>query len=216
MFTSHARVMPEWLNLETLSLPGRQARFREPLRTNLDTLTEELVESCAKRDVPYVFFGYCTGALLAYCVARGLHAQGAILPRRIIIGSFKAPHLATQQPLSQLDSEELWKFMIDHEAIPPQLADRLEFRVIAEPVLRADMALINGYRHSPAPSLPVPISVIIGERDPWITHEDASSWSSYTIQGLNISHLPTGHWFMEEQPMIAAETLAAEASIAVT
>ncbi len=210
-FVTHAQEMPGWLNLLTLSLPGRQATFGEPLRTELGPLVEELVDACASRSDPYVLFGYCSGALLAYCVASGLQERGAPLPRRLVVGSYVPPDQATGGPLAELDSRELWQALLNSQAIPAELAEYPELWEAMEPVLRADMALVSGYRHESRPPLRMPITVLVGERDGYMTPDRVSGWSKYSSEDCEIRCLPSGHWFMEEDPEGSAAALVEEA-----
>ncbi|HUC22361.1 MAG TPA: thioesterase domain-containing protein [Streptosporangiaceae bacterium] len=212
-FAMHARAMPAWLRVMTVNLPGRQARFGEPLRTDIGELTQELTESWAGHPEPCLFFGYCSGAMLAYCVVRGLQERGAPLPRRLVVGGYPAPHLnLSTVTLADLDSENLWKVLIRNQAIPPHLGAHSELRKLAEPVIRADLALVAGYRHTPAPPLPIPITVLIGSRDVSLRPEAVTGWADYTTQQLQIRRLPTGHWFMEEDPAAATAALVSEAA----
>lgn len=211
-FARHARLMPDWLSMATLNLPGRQARFGEPLRTDLDGLTAELAEWCAQGAEPFLFFGYCSGALLAYCVARLLHAQHAVLPRRLIVGSFQPPDRAQIPSLAGLSSSRLWEILVGYQAVPSAVAENLEFRELSEPVLRADFELIGGYRHTSAPPLPIPVTVLVGEQDRWITDHDVAAWADYTSAGLSVCRLPAGHWFMEEDPAAATAALIEQAA----
>jgi surfactin synthase thioesterase subunit len=211
-FAQHTKAMPGWLELATLNLPGRQARFAEPLRTDIDTLTTELAEYWAKRADDSLFFGYCSGAMLAYCTACKLQEYGANMPRRLIIGAYKAPHLTAPQSLADLDSQTLWRVLIDNHVVAPEFAVHSELRSLIEAVVRGDLALIAGYRHAERPPLRVPITVLVGDRDDWISPDQLSAWARYTTQAVEVKQLPTGHWFMEEDPAISAQALIAEAS----
>lgn len=211
-FAQHARLMPDWLSVATLNLPGHQARFAEPPRTDLDSLTVELAQSCARRSEPYLLFGYCSGALLAYCVARLLHEQQAALPRRLIVGSSWPPHRAQVPPLAGLSSQRLWQVLADYQAVSPALIEHPEFRELSEPVLRADFALVGSYRHTAAPPLPIPVTVLVAEQDRWVTDDDVAPWADYTSAGLTVRRLPAGHWFMEEEPAASAAALIEQAA----
>lgn len=211
-FAEHARAMPDWAQITTLSLPGRQARFGEALRTDLETLTAELAAYWANRAARCLFFGYCTGALIAYRVACLLRDHGATMPRRLAVGSCKPPHLATGASLADLDSDTLRKVLVEYQAIPPQLSDNPEMWELSEPIVRADLALVAGYRHAEASPLPITITVLVGERDDWLTPADVSGWGRYTTQPLEIRRLPAGHWFMHEDPAASTAALVAEAT----
>ena len=206
--------MPDWLELVTLNLPGRQARFGQPLRTELGPLTTELAEYWAGRKAPRVFFGYCSGAVLAYSVARALHERGAALPGRLVVGSYKAPHLVAGSPLAGLDPETFWEALVANQAVPPGLAAHDELRKLSEPVLRADLALAAGYGQTSPRPLPIPITVLVGDRDSWLAADDVAAWAQYTTECAEVRHLPAGHWFMEEDPAAAVAVLTAEAAAA--
>jgi len=212
VFSQHAKAMPDWLELMTLNLPGRQARFGEPVCTDIDALAEELALYWANHTGPYLFFGYCSGALIAYCVARRLQEQGAILPRRLVVSSYKAPHLVSSGPLGELNSEDFWAALIRFNAVVPQLAEQRELREISEPVIRGDMALVAGYRHVPCAPLTIPITMLSGEKDSWITAADVASWERYTARGFAAKRLPAGHWLMEGDAAAATQALIAEAA----
>jgi surfactin synthase thioesterase subunit len=213
-FARHSREMPDWLEMRTLNLPGRQARFSEAPRTDLRSLVADLVADCAQYTMPYLTFGYCSGALLAYLVARGLRESGAALPRRLVIGSYSAPHLISITPLDALNSEQLWKVLVDYQAVKPQLASHAELRAVSEPVIRADLGLIGQYRHIPSEPLPVPITVLAGEKDDWELARDFASWQRYTTHDIRGRSIRAGHWFMDENPLASSEALIIEAEIA--
>jgi medium-chain acyl-[acyl-carrier-protein] hydrolase len=211
-FAEHSQAMPGWLELRTLNLPGRQARFGEALRTDLAGLVADLVADCAQCTGPYLMYGYCSGALLAYLVSRGLSENGTPMPRRLVVGSYPAPHLITSTPIDALGSEQLWQALVDYRAVMPQLAQHAELRAVSEPVIRADLNLVSQYKHVPAPPLPVPITVLAGRTDDWAPAHDFGSWQRYTTHDIQAQLVPAGHWFMDENPLASAEVLIAEAA----
>lgn len=210
-FVTHACKMPAWLDLLTLDLPGRQASFAEPLRTELEPLVEELADACARRPDPYLLFGYCSGAVLAYCVALKLAERGAPPPSALVIGSYDPPDVDPGGSFADLDSRELWNLLLDSGAISAEMADYPELWEAMEPALRADLALAASYVAAPGPPLQVPITVLGGEKDAYHSVGSLSGWERYTTRGCQVKILPNGHWFMEEDPDGAAEALITEA-----
>lgn len=214
-FAPLARQMPAWLELATLNLPGRQARIDEPACTDLDSLTPHLVEYCAKHARPFMFFGYCAGALIAYLVARGLQDSGSLTPQHLVIGSYPAPHeAAAATSLADLPSDAFWKALVDNNAVSPDLAARSELRSMSEQAIRADMALAGGYKHAGKTRLDVPITVLVGERDKWLAAAGATAWAGYTSGGFDVGPLPAGHWFVEDDLAASAAALTALAAAA--
>lgn len=211
-FAQHAKGMPDWLELMTVSLPGRQARFGEPVCTDIEDLSAELASHWANHSRPFLLFGYCSGSLIAYCVARRLQDQKAMLPRRLVVSSYKAPHLVSSGPLAELDSDQFWAALVANNAVSPRYAAVRKLREISEPVIRGDMALVTGYRHVPREPLPIPITVLSGQEDTWITAADVAAWERYTAGGFAVRRLPVGHWLMEASVPVATEALIAEAA----
>jgi medium-chain acyl-[acyl-carrier-protein] hydrolase len=212
-FAQQASQLPGWLEMRTLNLPGRQSRFDEPLCTDLDRLVAELSAACAELAGPYLMFGYCTGALIAYLVAQDLAGRGETLPRRLIVGSHAPPHLVSTPLIAGLDSDTLWQVLVEHRAVASEVADSTEFREIAEPILRADLGLISSYRYERATPLPVPITVLTGERDGSLASGAVGGWDGYSTAPLRIVSLAAGHWFMEEDPAAATAALVHEAEL---
>jgi medium-chain acyl-[acyl-carrier-protein] hydrolase len=211
-FAKQAKDMPDWLEMVTLNLPGRQARFGEPLRTDIDALTAELTEYWENRPSPSLLFGYCSGSLIAYCVACRMQDRGIAMPRRLVVGSYKAPHCPSPRPLTNLEFYNFWEVLLANHAVPPQISAHSKLRDLSEAVIRADTVLVAGYRHKPRPPLPIPITMLIGDQDRWISSDDIAAWREYTTEGFDVRPLPAGHWFMEEEPVASTAAIIAEAA----
>ena len=90
-----------------VQLPGRGARLNEPAFTRMGPLVDAIVAEVTF-DGPFAFFGHSLGALVAYEVARVLHATGRRQPDRLFASACPAPHLPRiDPPIHQLPDEEL-------------------------------------------------------------------------------------------------------------
>lgn len=90
------RGLPAWLDVRPVELPGRGARFGEPLHEQLAPLVAQLVtELRADLHAPYALFGHSLGALIAFEVAHALPTAGcrnlsncsSLVPARPVIGT---------------------------------------------------------------------------------------------------------------------------------
>jgi medium-chain acyl-[acyl-carrier-protein] hydrolase len=212
-FARHARVMPDWLDLITLNLPGRQARFGQPARTEINGLAKELAEYLSNYPKPFLFFGYCSGSVLAYRVACDLVDGGVTRPERLVVGSYGAPHLGSPELIADLDSDALWEVLSASNAVPPQFRDHPDLRSFGEAAVRGDMKLTASYQHTVREPLPIPITVIAGEKDSWISSDVISAWRGYTSQDFDVRYLPAGHWFMEEDVATSAASIVVAAEL---
>lgn len=85
-------LLPAWLSVVPVELPGRGARFCEPLATDVGILARQLAtEMLARINGPYALFGHGLGALLAYELATALREAGAPSPAALIASGMAAP-----------------------------------------------------------------------------------------------------------------------------
>ncbi|WP_330343212.1 thioesterase II family protein [Streptomyces sp. NBC_00557] len=179
-------------------LPGRTTRRAEPPFTRIEPLVDALVSEMSF-DRPSLFFGHSLGALVAFETARELRRRGLPGPERLIVSSCPAPPLPpVRTRLSTLPDDRLcaelerrWGERLDHVRDDPVLlADALA-------CLRADLALLENYRHRPGRPLDVPITVLAGEREPWT--DRAADWAAHTRASPEAPRLlPGGHFYFRE------------------
>jgi surfactin synthase thioesterase subunit len=200
-----AAELPETIELRALNLPGRQSRLAEPCRTDLEQLIGELAADVVKEEKPVALFGYCSGALLAYLLAR------QVRPCHLTVGSFAAPDLALiPRRLHTLPANVFWDVVLDQGGVPDELAAQVELRPVFESPLRADFALCAGYRHRhELPPLDVPVTVLYGRGDTGLTRGSLLGWRRQSSLPVRLCEMDTGHWLVEEAPAEVAAVLAA-------
>jgi surfactin synthase thioesterase subunit len=179
-----------------LNLPGRQARFAERARTDLGPLLDEIVADLRTyTDRPYVLFGYCSGALLAYLTAQRARAAGVAAPQALVVVSYCAPHLAVPAAdLHTLPSAPFWTQIIANGGVSEQLTAQPGFQEVFEPALRADYEMLAGFRHTRTQPLDVPVIAVAGDRDPLLRREDVTAWADHTTGRFDLRLLPGDHW----------------------
>lgn len=201
---SLAEAFPETVEPWALNLPGRQARFEEPPRTDLEPLVAELAADLASAGGPpyRAFLGYCGGALLAYLTAR------LSPPDRLCVGSFAAPDVAlVPRRLHLLPGELFWDVVLAQGGVPPELT-RQELRPVFESAIRADFALCASYFHRRTEPLAVPITVLRGSHDDELSRGSVLGWRRHSTAGLDVRELDTGHWLVDEAPARVAQCVA--------
>ncbi|MFE8944792.1 thioesterase II family protein [Streptomyces sp. NPDC007856] len=185
-----------------LNLPGRQARFGEPPRTDLDSLVDDLVVGLGPLlDRPYVLLGYCSGAALAFRTALALRAAGQPTPLGLLALSFSAPqHTEPDTDLHTLPSELFWSHIVASGGFSEQLSAQPEFREIFEPALRADYELLAGYRYTPEPPLDTPITVMVGKQDHGLHPAAVLGWGAQTTATCTVHMVDGDHWLLDSAP----------------
>lgn len=207
-FAGLAKAMAPEVALWAANLPGRQGRLDEPPPDDLTALVETLAGELAPlTGTPYALFGYCGGALLALLVARGLRDRRVPSPTRLVVASFEAPDIARlPRGLAGLPSEQLWQRLAADGGTPPGMAADPRLRRVAEGAVRADFALLAGYRHTVEPPLEIPVTVCFGHDDPaprgaWL------GWQRQTVAPPELRELSGGHWLLDESPAELADVL---------
>ncbi|GAA0743687.1 thioesterase [Dactylosporangium roseum] len=198
-FADLAARLPAEIEPWSVNLPGRQARLHEPPWTDLTAVVDTLADRLAplSRD-PFALFGYCGGALMAYLVARRLHVAGR-RPVRLLVGSAAAPDLAmVPRRLHLLASDRFWAQILDQGGVHPELAGQPELRPVFEPALRADFALLAGYRHARCGPLPFGISVLYGSSDRSLHRGALLGWRRQTDRPLALEGVTATHWLVED------------------
>jgi pyochelin biosynthesis protein PchC len=64
-------------------------------------------------------------------------------------------------------------------------------------VVRVSSRVVEGYRYQPGPRLDCPITVLVGDRDPQTTIDEASAWREHCDGEFAMRILPGGHFYLD-------------------
>jgi medium-chain acyl-[acyl-carrier-protein] hydrolase len=183
----------------SLNLPGRQARFNEPPRTEIDSLVKDVAAEMHRyTDRPYVMFGNCSGAVLAYLLVQAIRGLDLPGPQAMVVVSYPAPHLARPpRELHTLPSDQFWEEIISYGGVPAELVSQPDYREIFEPAMRADHAVLAGFHYERQQPLDVPVVVVAGRDDPVCQASDLLAWRLHTTRRFSLHLLDSAHWVME-------------------
>jgi len=196
------RLLPGWLKLEPVELPGRGARFYEPLHTDLNQLAADLADGiAAKLDRPYAVFGHSLGALLAFEVTLALRVREQPAPVTLFVSGAAAPtrREASIRKFSEPKSDaELIEELRNLGGTPEEAIANEELMSLALPVLRADFLMFGRYRYASHPALNSPVRVFGGRQDK-VTPEQLSAWQEQAAQEFSLDMFEGGHFFIQTQ-----------------
>ncbi|MGJ4889074.1 thioesterase II family protein [Bradyrhizobium sp. HKCCYLRH3099] len=205
------RLLPSWIDVVPLELPGRGARMDEPLHTDLSVLADQLAAELigAKLASPYVLFGHSLGGLIGFELAHRLLALGAPRPRLLIVSGTEAPAMRDDSRWREpLGDDELRSELLRLDGTPREVFASREIMQGALPVLRADFLMCGTYVYQRRHQLPCPIHVFGGDRDE--TRPDAlAGWRAETAASFAMDMLPGGHFFLYDEPADVLKRLAA-------
>ncbi len=195
---SHALNVP--VELATALLPGREARMGEAPRSDIIELTRELATAIAPLlDSPFMFFGHSMGALLAYTLCQELQCQRLPLPERLIVSAARPPHIPEANPLHHLDDAAFINALRRFSGTPEAILANEELMELFLPMLRADFALEETYKHYPQAALDVPVTAISGTQDQEVSPEEMAQWANHTSCDFEQVVIEGGHFFINDQ-----------------
>ncbi len=179
--------------------PGRGARLAEDPWYEMSGLVSSILDSAAFVE-PFVLFGHSLGALVAYEVAHALAQAGRTGPAQLIVSGMPAPHRHDPgTPVYLLDDAALVEeIRLRYDTLPPEFDDP-ELRQIALKGLRADLSIVDTYRHVPRPPLGCPIVALGGAGDE-PTVDDLREWRGHTTADVVVRLFPGDHFYYREKP----------------
>ncbi len=194
-----------WKNLSikadiwALKLPGRESRISEPLVTSANEVVDNIIKalpSCIK--TPFVFYGHSMGAGLAFQTMLELQRQKKTLPKLFIASGREPPHFKTSNIESQLNDENLVRYIQQLGGVAGKIPRNEEFIRQYIPKIRADYILNHDIPIKRSLPLPVHINIINGKEDILVRTELLHQWAKHTKYPLTSVTLPGGHFFIEE------------------
>lgn len=185
-------------------LPGRETRLREPAFTEMSALVTAVADGLEPAfDRPYALLGYSLGSLVAFELARELRRRGVDPPEHLFVVSRSAPDLREPSPMGHLpDDAFVAALQGRYAALPPQIVADPEMMAIFLPVLRADFAVLEGYRHVVEAPLTVPIAAWFGTMDGTLTHERVAAWEAHTSAAFELHAFDAGHFFQGDARLV--------------
>lgn len=216
-FYAWRTVAPEGLQVCPVSLPGRECRlFEEPyasVHEAVDGIAAELAPVLVE-STPVMLFGHCLGALLAYELARYLHAAGTPVEHLLVSGTPGPRHVRTQQ-ISRLPEEEFMERVEEIAGYRHEALSDPEMRELLLPALRADVQMQEEYRPSGTAPLPVRLTALRGAADGTVSAAEIGQWREVTSAHFSVAELPGPHmYFLEQAPAVLELALSSIADLA--
>ena len=208
MYRTWLDALPPSIELCAVQLPGRENRFREPAFTSMQRLVEAMVPALSPAlDLPFAFFGHSMGALVAFELARALHALPHVAPlTHLLVSGRKAPHLPEDDaPMRGLaDDAFIAEIGRRYGGIPDEVLRERDLLDLLLPGLRADMTAIETHTHLAGPQLRCPIDAYGGDADPRATAGQLAAWRDHTLAGGRVRTFPGGHFYLNDAAVRAS------------
>lgn len=199
MYLRWRRVLPAWIKVLPVELPGRGMRLTEPFVEDYPTLVERLCAEIAHDgNRRWAIFGHSMGALLAYGVTSRLQSLRAPLPALLFVCGSAAPGHLDAGRFPDTDSDaELIADLHAQGGTPREVFDNPELLQLTLDALRADYRVCESVNGSRQPALAVPLTVLAGRDDDIEAHR-IEAWRNKAGRGIGLHWFDGGHFFIRE------------------
>lgn len=195
-------LMPDWIAVCPVELPGRGRRFGEPLCSDARLLAASLCEQIrAEGSKPFILFGHSMGALLAHEIALQMHASDRLAQLALLIlSSREPPHCRTgvDESRSALPAPEFLAHVRRYGGLAPALEESTELLELFLPVLRNDFALVDRYHFNAAAPLACPLLAVGGDCEPDFAPRQLRAWEDYSRHWLGARCFAGGHFYFSD------------------
>ncbi|MER7519742.1 alpha/beta fold hydrolase [Streptomyces sp. NPDC126499] len=186
---------PAGVEVLAVQYPGRQDRRGEAPMEDVREIAAAVVAAIAPwTERRPAYFGHSMGAVVAFEAARLSE------PSVLFASGRRAPSTHRAEAFHLLDDDALIAETERLSGVSSELLADPEMRELVLPPLRADYRAIETYRPEPDAVVRVPIEVIVGDRDPRVSEEEARAWRAHTTGQFGCTVVPGGgHFYLADR-----------------
>ena len=196
------RAFGDGIDVCAIEPPGAFARRREPKIREVREFASRMAEAIEPYlDIPFAFFGYSLGALMAFECARLLCRTEKPRPRHLIVAAHKAPHVPMRNPPISRASTSVFVRELERRYGEFEAAIKAEpelMEVVVE-MMRVDLAMLENYRFRDEAKFSFPVTAIGGTHDTTTDRAALEAWRAHTDGAFQTHMLPGGHFFLRTQ-----------------
>ncbi len=211
MYLRWRRLLPEWIRVVPVELPGRGERLAEPLAEDFDALVAQLChEQASLLSGHFALFGHSMGALLAYGMAQHLRAAGLSLPQALFVSGSPAPSRRDPGRFQGKEGDAALIADLRKQGGTPQAVfDNAELLRLTLDTLGADYRVCQSFTHRAAQPLPLPLHVF-GGRDDDISTERLQAWQKEAAGMFSLRWFEGGHFFIRQKEDLVLQAIVRE------
>ncbi len=194
VFCEWSSDIPQGIDLYAVRLPGRERRYREPLADALDDVVPAVADAICASPLPCVLLGICSGSILSFETARYLDLLGRS-PVHVVVASGAAPDtVPSDDKLSERPRDELFGWLASLGAVSPDMLRNTQLINIAEPMVRADLRMVESYCASPEVQIASPLTAVYGRLDADLTADAVEAWRCRTSGRFQFKAVDADHF----------------------
>lgn len=199
MYLRWRRLVPCWVNVVPVELPGRGMRLGEPFEEDFQALVSRLCDEIAHgTSGRWAIFGHSMGALLAYGITLRLQSMRTSMPVMLFASGSPAPSHRDPDRIPDTDDDTaLIADLRRQGGTPQEVFDSPELLRLTLDTLRADYRVCRSLNYCRNELISVPIQVFAGRHDAIQPHSIGAWWdeagSSFVLHWFD-----GGHFFIRE------------------
>ncbi|MFK3863718.1 thioesterase II family protein [Pseudoalteromonas rhizosphaerae] len=207
-FSNWVKILPDYVELIMIAMPGRGSRFSEASADCMDTLTDTLLNELSPHlSRETIFFGHSLGARVAFEVYRKLKKSGVQGPCHFIAsGSANPGKDRSAENTHSLSDTDFIKKLRNLNGTPPEVLENEELMTLFIPVLRADFKLADTYCYNGSEQLPCNVTVFMGLDDE-ISEQEQLAWQHFFSGQLTFKKFNGDHFFIDSHNEIVGNAV---------
>ena len=199
MYADWADDIPD-VSIVGIQYPGRGARYMEPCISDASIMASKIAQLIEyQEDQHFFIFGYSMGAALAFETLAKLKHKTQAKCLGLFVAARGAPdQISQRKPIHALDDISFIENLRDIADIPEEVIGDGELMDLLMPMLRSDFKLAESYQRIQKLVLPINITALFGEKDPYADRDASLGWSGYTSACFQYRSFSGGHFFINE------------------
>ncbi|WP_354422250.1 thioesterase II family protein [Variovorax atrisoli] len=217
MYLRWRPLLPRWIEVVPVELPGRGMRMGERFVEAYDALVERIcTEQAVAMQGGFAIFGHSMGALLAYGVAQRLRSLGRPLPLALFASGSSAPSQRDPDRLPDThDDAALTADLRRQGGTPEEVFASDELMRITLDTLGADYRVCRSFEYVSADTpLPMPLHVLAGRQDD-IDAARVEAWSAHAGGAFSLDWFDGGHFFIRQHEAAVLAALVRRLGLSV-
>jgi medium-chain acyl-[acyl-carrier-protein] hydrolase len=191
VFRQWSKLLPDDIDVCAVELPGRGARFGEPLLQDPQSLLEAFLPLADLGDLPTVYFGHSLGARIAFA-----RIHGGARADALIVSGARPAHLVQPQSRSTLSKDALVRELRRLGGTPPAILDDSEMLDVLLPIVRADFRILETLTARADDKITIPMTVIAAADDAEIGIDEIKQWEAHAGAKYRFVTVDGGHFFL--------------------
>ncbi|WP_306150365.1 thioesterase II family protein [Pseudomonas sp. 43A] len=199
MYLRWRRLLPDWISLVPVELPGRGSRLSEPFIKNFDRLVEQICEEQApKMRERYALFGHSMGALLAHAIVQRQRQLGNVEPNTVFASASPAPsRFFRERFVDKNNDAALIKDLRRLGGTPEAIFGNDELLRMTLDTLGADYRICESFQYQFSEPYSMPLHVFGGKADD-IAAERIEAWRKEAGGEFTLDWFEGNHFFINQ------------------